>query len=178
MNITDANKIREKFLSKAPAEYYYHHIEQNHDIKQKGYSGITLFNSKNFDGKQISSIGFSSDDDNILVMMWIGSNLFNFVDYPELCLEIIEKYIPVIHYEDFEVGEKVHYVPFEGCDEKLYENGIVKTIREDSKTHVFVVYACAGEWDNYFLYTGVPTRKSQLRKGWFEPENNQENNSQ
>jgi hypothetical protein len=172
MNITDANKIREKFLSKAPAEYYYHHAEM---WKRKG---ISLFNSTNNDGVKIASLSIFSVEDKNLVSLWIGESEFHFREYPELCLEIIEKYIPVIHYEDFEVGEKVHYIPFEGCHEKLYENGIVKTIREDDNTRVFVVYACAGEWDNYFLYTGVPTRKSQLRKGWFEPEDKQENNSQ
>lgn len=63
------------------------------------------------------------------------------------------------------VGEKVHYIPFEGCDESQYQNGIVKSLHDDIDK-VFVVYHCADEWDNYKNYTAALTNFNQLKKGW------------
>lgn len=62
--------------------------------------------------------------------------------------------------------DKVHYIPFPDCSVKLYENGIVKTMHSTNKNVLFVVYHCAGDWDNYQRYTGALTDIAQLRKGW------------
>lgn len=61
-------------------------------------------------------------------------------------------------------GDYVHYIPFEGCDPSLYQNGRVKSIQDDE--HCFVVYHCAGNWDNYGAYTGQRTHVNQLKEGW------------
>ena len=45
------------------------------------------------------------------------------------------------------------------------ERGMVKSLCDDH-AYVFVVYHCAGNWDNYADYTAARTDKSQLRKGW------------
>jgi hypothetical protein len=63
------------------------------------------------------------------------------------------------------VGDKVHYIPFKGCNESQYQNGIVKSLHDDGDK-VFVVYHCADEWDNYKNYTGALTNVNQLKKGW------------
>jgi len=34
----------------------------------------------------------------------------------------------MIDISTIKIGDKVHYIPFEGCDESLIENGIVKEI--------------------------------------------------
>lgn len=65
------------------------------------------------------------------------------------------------------IGDKVHYIPYEGCDEKDYENGIVKKIGFDSHL-VWVVYHCADDWDNYMNYTAAVTASDQLREGWID----------
>lgn len=66
---------------------------------------------------------------------------------------------------DFKKGDSVHYIPFEGCDESLIENGVVK--REgNTKDTFFVVYNCNGEWHNYEQYTAALTNAFQLRPGW------------
>ena len=67
--------------------------------------------------------------------------------------------------EVLKVGDKVHYVPYDGADVSKYENGIVKDLG-DFGNCVFVVYHCAGEWDNYQSYTAALTQKRCLRKGW------------
>ncbi len=64
------------------------------------------------------------------------------------------------------VGDKVHYQPkhFEGDDS--FENGIVKETRENVDDAVWVVYNCAGEWDNYRNYTAAKTNLWDLKEGW------------
>ena len=59
------------------------------------------------------------------------------------------------------IGDKVHYVSV-----GKVENGIVKSLPDFE--FAFVVYHCAGEWDNYQNYTGARTRISDLREGWAE----------
>jgi hypothetical protein len=71
----------------------------------------------------------------------------------------------------FKVGDKVHYIPFEGCDESQYENGVVKEILDHCPIAVRVVYHCAEEWDNYMNYTSQLTPIGKLRLGWIEPLN-------
>ncbi len=66
---------------------------------------------------------------------------------------------------DLKIGTKVHYIPFEGCDPSQYENGVIKS-HTDDLSHVFVVYHCSGEWENYQNYTAARTRIDQLRPGW------------
>lgn len=65
------------------------------------------------------------------------------------------------------IGDKVHYVPFEGCDETLYQNGIVKEIPDFTIDSVRVVFNCAGEWGNFKNYTSQLTRIKQLKLGWY-----------
>lgn len=62
-------------------------------------------------------------------------------------------------------GQRVHYIPFRGCSPDQYENGIIKTIPDDDRA--FVVYHCAGNWDDYENYTAQNTEASQLREGWY-----------
>lgn len=67
---------------------------------------------------------------------------------------------------DLKIGEKVHYIPFIGCDPSKYEDGIVKSHPEHTTESVFVVYNCAGEWKDYKNYTAALTPVSMLKKGW------------
>ncbi len=63
------------------------------------------------------------------------------------------------------IGTKVHYVPFEGCEESKIQNGVIKA-HSEMLGSVFVVYNCAGDWENFKDYTGALTKTSQLRDGW------------
>lgn len=60
------------------------------------------------------------------------------------------------------IGDKVHYKPPYG----RVENGIVKRVPEGQVGNVFVVYNCAGEWDNYQDYTAALTHVKDLYPGW------------
>jgi hypothetical protein len=60
---------------------------------------------------------------------------------------------------DLSIGERVTYItPYET------EIGIVKSISDEE--HVFVVYNCGGDWDNYRDYTAARTKISDLKHGW------------
>ena len=62
-------------------------------------------------------------------------------------------------------GDKVYYTtPY---DKKT--NGIVKRIEDD---RVWVVYHCAGEWDNYENYTGALTHLDHISIGWVDKDGN------
>lgn len=68
---------------------------------------------------------------------------------------------------ELKVGDKVHYIPFEGCDENQYENGKVKEIPEHTESSVRVVYNCNNEWNTGWVnYTSALTSLLDLRKGW------------
>lgn len=70
----------------------------------------------------------------------------------------------MVNIATLKVGDKVHYIPFEGSNE--YENGIVKEIPEWSKNSVRVVYHCNGDWNNYKNYTSQLTNIENLYSGW------------
>lgn len=61
-----------------------------------------------------------------------------------------------------EPGQKVTYVPEHGTPER----GVVKTIPEDDDEHVFVVYHCNHDWDNYENFTAARTPIKSLLNGW------------
>ena len=61
--------------------------------------------------------------------------------------------------DEVEKGMKVTYV----TSHKI-QIGIVKSISDEN--HVFVVYHCAENWDDYENYTAARTRLEDLRKGW------------
>lgn len=56
-------------------------------------------------------------------------------------------------------GDKVTYVT-----EYKQERGIVKSVSDSD--HVFVVYNCGNDWENYKNYTAARTRIVDLVKGW------------
>jgi hypothetical protein len=60
-------------------------------------------------------------------------------------------------------GDKVCYIPFDGCSKDLYENGIVKSVQGSI---AFVAYHCNNDWDNYMDYTGAATYLNNLKLGW------------
>lgn len=62
----------------------------------------------------------------------------------------------------FKPGDKVTYVPLHGEP----EHGIVKVINEDIPDHVFVVFNCAGQWENYEHYTSQQVDTVFLIHGW------------
>lgn len=66
---------------------------------------------------------------------------------------------------ELQVGDKVHYQPEHYGDDE-WENGIVKEIRNGKTDGVWVVYNCAGNWDNYTDYTSALTNLRDLKLGW------------
>jgi len=65
--------------------------------------------------------------------------------------------------EEVSIGMPVHYQPTHGPR----QNGIVKSLHEENKSYVFVVYSAGGDWDNYQHYTGELTALEYLKPGWF-----------
>ena len=64
------------------------------------------------------------------------------------------------------VGDKVHYQPDHYKEDDKFENGIVKEVREDVTDAVWVVYNCAGDWENYRDYTSAKTNLRDLNFRW------------
>ena len=65
---------------------------------------------------------------------------------------------------EFKVGDRVHFRIFKGCRPEKCENGIVKKI--DNPQHLWVVYNCNNDWDNYQNYTAQKTSIVLLEAGW------------
>lgn len=61
--------------------------------------------------------------------------------------------------DKIKVGQMVTYVT-----DYEKEQGIVKSL--SGNDYAFVVYNCAGNWDNYQDYTGARTRLKDLKVGW------------
>jgi hypothetical protein len=74
--------------------------------------------------------------------------------------------------KDPQVGDLVHYIPFEGCDVSKLENGIIKLVQNEKEMRV--VYHCAGDWHEYFNYTSALTHIKQLNNGWIIKPNKEE----
>lgn len=72
----------------------------------------------------------------------------------------------MIDVSKLKIGDRVNYTPFEGCDEILIENGMVKEIPEHTTTSVRVVFNCAGEWSRFKEYTSQLTPINKLKMGW------------
>lgn len=62
------------------------------------------------------------------------------------------------------VGDKVHYIPFDGAASALCENGIIKSFSSDGDP--FVVYHCGEDWDNYSQYTAAKSPIKRIILGW------------
>ena len=67
-------------------------------------------------------------------------------------------------FTDLAVGTKVYYHPTH-FEPHQHENGIVKELR--APDGVWVVYNCAGNWEDYKEYTGCKTNLRDLRMGWY-----------
>lgn len=64
-----------------------------------------------------------------------------------------------------EKGDKVCYIPYKDAPQHKWQNGIVK-YRQVSLSHVFVVYNCANDWENFENYTAARTDVSSIIEGW------------
>lgn len=71
----------------------------------------------------------------------------------------------LIKLKNMKKGQKVHYIPRKNCDISEYKNGKVKSITNNG-AGLFVVFHCAGEWDNYQDYTAALTPRECLKEGW------------
>jgi len=66
--------------------------------------------------------------------------------------------------EELAIGMPVHFVSKEGKK----QNGMIKDFHPlEPARFAFVVYNCAGDWDNYKNYTAQMTDLNDLQPGWF-----------
>lgn len=66
---------------------------------------------------------------------------------------------------EFKEGQKVHYIPYEGCFMSEYQNGIIKSFT-NNMAGVFVVYNCDNDWKNYKDYTATLYPICEIKNGW------------
>ena len=67
--------------------------------------------------------------------------------------------------DDIRIGDRVHYQPAHFPKDE-WENGIVKSIAKHNPGHVFVVYSCGDDWENYKNFTAAATNVIDLHRGW------------
>lgn len=95
MTLTEASEIRTLFLSKAPKEYYL--TVPNITLHGMIHGGERLFDGVSDKSMMIASIGIKAiDGDRTSVTLYIGFNSYEFIDSPELCKELIERFVPNI----------------------------------------------------------------------------------
>ena len=66
-----------------------------------------------------------------------------------------------------QIGDKVCYIPFDGCNKEKYQNGIIKSFNSYT-LDPFIVYNCNNDWDNYKDYTAALTPITRVKLGWIE----------
>jgi hypothetical protein len=64
------------------------------------------------------------------------------------------------------VGDSVHYQPKHYQERDIFENGVVKEVRENEPDACWVVYNCGGEWHRIQDYTAAKTQLSDLFPEW------------
>lgn len=69
-----------------------------------------------------------------------------------------------IDLKDIKVGDRVYYQS-PHSPKNTYEKGIISGV-EKSKAHVFVVFHCNEDWDNYKNYSSQLTDLKSLYHGW------------
>jgi len=69
---------------------------------------------------------------------------------------------------NFRKGNKVHYVPYEGCSNEECRNGVVKNTFNGYDDHTNIAFDCTHEPENYMKYKGELTLDSKVKLGWVE----------
>jgi hypothetical protein len=93
MTFQEVEQIRNAFLSKAPDSYYLHH--PNLDIRGFKYGGVSLFNGSTDHSEKVASFSVKAvDGQRMSVTLIIEWNSYEFIDEPELCIELIERFVP------------------------------------------------------------------------------------
>lgn len=69
----------------------------------------------------------------------------------------------------FKPGQKVHYAPKKEDFVQRCENGIVKTVKNES--NFWVVYYCSDNWKHYANYIAQLTNIENLADGWVKESN-------
>jgi hypothetical protein len=72
----------------------------------------------------------------------------------------------MINKKSIKIGQHVTYVDLTKDPViSKYQHGVVKSIPEEGN-HIFVVYNCDKDWNNYMDYTAEWTGLWKLKKGW------------
>lgn len=70
--------------------------------------------------------------------------------------------------DKFKKGDKVHYVPYDGCTNEECRNGVVKNPFNGYDNHTNVSFGCENEPENFMKYKGELTPDNKLEPDWVE----------
>lgn len=95
MTKQQAEELLTHFVNKAatPGSLMAHSkIVDNHGLSHGGYS---IFDGEQDDSKKIASIAIKSNlvDDISSVTLYIGNNQYEFIDNPEFCKEVMDRFV-------------------------------------------------------------------------------------
>jgi hypothetical protein len=96
MDLQEASEIRELFLSKAPKGYYL----TSPNITYNGiiHGGEKLFDGESGNATMVASLLIKAiDGGKVSVTLFQGDNSYEFLDSPELCKELIQRFTPDFH---------------------------------------------------------------------------------
>jgi hypothetical protein len=94
MTFQEVEQIRNAFLSKAPDRYYLHHptISDRQGLK---HGGVSLFNGSTDHSEKVASFSVKAvDGQRMSVTLIIEWNSYEFMEEHELCIELIERFVP------------------------------------------------------------------------------------
>lgn len=98
MTLQEVEEIRACFHSKAPKEYYMN--AANIECNGVKYGGAHLFDGLFDNSKKLASLQVKAiDSENMSVTLFIGWNMYEFIELPNLCVELINRFVPVIQPE-------------------------------------------------------------------------------
>ena len=68
----------------------------------------------------------------------------------------------------FKKGDRVHYIPYDGCTNEECRNGVVKNTFNGYDDHTNVSFGCEENPEDFMKYKGELIPDSKLELGWVE----------
>jgi len=95
MNLEQITSIVEAFKSKVGTqkELLYDHPIIGGRIPGIKYAGISIFDGPDGDSQKIASLMYEGNGDVFQATLIIGWNEYKFIENPELCIELIKRYV-------------------------------------------------------------------------------------
>jgi hypothetical protein len=95
MNLEQITSIVEAFKARVgtQTELLYDHPIIGGRIQGLKYGGISIFDGPDGDAQKVASLGYEGNGEVFQATLNIGWNEYKFIENPELCIELIKRYV-------------------------------------------------------------------------------------